>query len=236
MYWQVHDGWRALLHIYAKLPHRPHTYITLQHTLFTMAAAKDDEKQYYIPKKLLGELIRILITSTDPANILGFTSAAINSSRALMIRMLEVQVPNPDIINNTLNTLLTRTIAAWNTNQSITQEEAQELDKMLMSVFKSEPMMKYDLEMYRDILYCETLFENWKSANKTYISDKSAWAESNAIIADIHKHLYEIIFRHNLMQLPYGDSFNLDTHGTDTSQIQMVLRKMAEAAAGDENR
>jgi len=200
-----------------------------------MASAKDDEKQYYIPKKLLGELVRIMITSTDPANILGFTSAAINATRALMIRMLEAQIPNPDIITNALHELLTRTIIAWNNNQTISPEEAAELDKMLMTVFKSEPMMKYDLLMYRDIMYCETLFENWKSANKTYISDKSAWSESNATIADIHKHLYEIIFRHNLMQLPYGDSFNLDQHGTDTSQIQMVLKKMAEAA-GEDNR
>lgn len=200
-----------------------------------MVSAKDDEKQYYIPKKLLGELVRIMITSTDPANILGFTSAAINTTRALMIRMLEAQVPNPDIINTTLTELLTRTIGLWNANQSITIEEAQELDKMLLTVFKSESMMKYDLEMYRDILYCEDLFTNWKVANAQYITHAVAWSESNAIIAEIHKHLYEIIFRHNLMQLPYGDSFNLDQHGTDTSQIQMLLKKMA-AAEGDEQR
>lgn len=190
---------------------------------------KDDEKQYYIPKKLLGELIRILITSTDPANILGFTSATINATRALMIRMLEAQIPNPDIINTTLTTLLTRVVEAWDRNKTISPEEAQELDKMLLTVFKSEPMMKYDIELYRDIIYCEDLFNNWKVANNKYITNPAGWSESNAIVAEIHKHLFEIIFRHNLIQLPYGDSFNLDAQGTGTNQIQALLRKLDES-------
>jgi hypothetical protein len=38
------------------------------------------------------------------------------------------------------------------------------------------------------------------------------------------------------MQLPYGDSFNLDQHGTDTSQIQNVLAKLAAASGQDDAR
>lgn len=194
-------------------------------------AVDTDEKQYYIPKKLLGELVRILITSTDPANRLEFTSATISATRALMIKMLENEIPVPDLINTMLQQVLMRVMEAWNNNQTLTPEEAEEVEKMLLSVFKSEPMMKYDVQLYRDIIYCEDLFMNWQVANKQYITHTSAWSESNAILADIHKHLFEIIIRHNLMQLPYGDSFNLDQHGTDTSQIQSILAKLA---GGDE--
>jgi hypothetical protein len=198
--------------------------------------ADTDEKQYYIPKKLLGELVRILITSTDPANRLEFTSATISATRALMIKMLENAVPVPDTINTTLQQVFMRAIESWNSTQTITPEEAVEIENMLLSVFKSEPMMKYDIQLYRDIIYCEDLFTNWQIANKQYITHTAAWSESNAILAEIHKHLFEIIIRHNLMQLPYGDSFNLDQHGTDTSQIQSVLAKLAAASGQDDVR
>ena len=192
-----------------------------------------DEKKFYVPKKLLGELVKILVTSTDPANVLGFTSATINATRALMIRMLENQIPKPEIINTTLQSLLTRVLEDWNQHQTLTPEEATEIDKMLTTVFKSEPAMKYNLELYRDIIYCEDMFKNWLIANETYIKDKNAWSQSNAIIAEIHKLLFEIIIRHNLMVMPYGDSFNLDQHGTDTSQIQGLLAKLAAANGED---
>jgi hypothetical protein len=192
-----------------------------------------DEKKFYVPKKLLGELVRILVTSTDPANVLGFTAATINATRALMIRMLENQIPKPEIINTTLQALLLRVIEDWNQHQTLTKEEAIEIDKMLTTIFKSEAAMKYNLELYRDIIYCEDMFNNWQVANDTYIKDKHAWSKSNAVLADIHKLLFEIIVRHNLMVMPYGDSFNLDQHGTDTSQIQAVLAKLAAANGED---
>jgi hypothetical protein len=150
-----------------------------------------------------------------------------------MIKMLENQVPVPELINTTLQQVLVRVMEAWNNNQTLAPEEAQEIEKMLLTVFKSEPMMKYDIQLYRDIMYCEDLFRNWQVANRQYISHAAAWSESNAVLADIHKHLFEIIIRHNLMQLPYGDSFNLDQHGTDTSQIQNILAKLA-SAGGEE--
>jgi hypothetical protein len=193
-----------------------------------------DDKQFYVPKKLLGELVRILITSTDPANILVFTSATIGASRAIMIKMLENQIPNPDIINTALQALLLRTAEAWTTHHKITPEEAVEIEKILMDVFKSEPLMKYDLQLYRDILYCEDLYNLWFDANSQYIIDKSSWYQSNASIATINKTLYEIIIRHNLMSLPYGDGFNLDQHGTDTSQVQQLLASLARASGGDD--
>ena len=199
-------------------------------------ASESDEKNYYIPKKLLGELVRILITSTDPANRLEFTSATISATRALMIKMLENDIPVPEMINTTLQQVLMRVMEAWNNNQTLTPDEATEIEKMLMTVFKSESMMKYNVTLYRDIMYCEDLFTNWQVANRQYVTHSSAWSESNAILADIHRHLFEIIIRHNLMQLPYGDSFNLDQHGTDTSQIQNVLAKLAAAGSQDEGR
>jgi hypothetical protein len=199
-------------------------------------ASDSDEKNYYIPKKLLGELVRILITSTDPANRLEFTSATISATRALMIKMLENDIPVPEMINTTLQQVLMRVMEAWNNHQTLSPEEATEIEKMLMSVFKSESMMKYNVTLYRDIMYCEDLFTNWQVANRQYVTHSSAWSESNAILADIHRHLFEIIIRHNLMQLPYGDSFNLDQHGTDTSQIQSVLAKLAMAGGQEEGR
>jgi hypothetical protein len=199
-------------------------------------ASDVDEKQYYVPKKLLGELVRLDITSTDPANRLEFTSATISATRALMIKMLENEIPVPDTINTVLQQVLMRVMEAWNNNQTLTPEEATEIEKMLMVVFKSEPMMKYNIQLYRDIIYCEDLFANWQVANKQYIAHTAAWSESNSILADIHKHLFEIIIRHNLMQLPYGDSFNLDNQGTDTSQIQSILAKLAAGDGGHEAR
>ena len=186
-----------------------------------------DEKQYYVPKKLLGELVRILITSTDPANILGYTSATISATRALMIRMLENQIANPELINATLQALLFRLAESWRTVNKITETEAQDIERILMDVFKSESIMKYDLQLYRDILYCEDLGRLWHTANEQYIRDKSSWFQSNAILADINKILFEIIIRHNLMVLPYGDGFNLDQHGTDTGQVAQLLATLA---------
>lgn len=186
------------------------------------------------PRNSLANSYAFSSPGPDPANVLEYTAATISTARAIMIHMLEAQVPNPEVINTALQALLYRLAESWTADKKITPEEAIEIEKILMDVFKSEPMMKYDIQLYRDILYCEDMFTVWHTANQQYILDKSSWFQSNAMLANIHKTLFEIIVRHNLMSLPYGDGFNLDQHGTDTSQLQGMLAKLAMASGGDD--
>jgi len=188
----------------------------------------NDDKQYYIPKKLLGELISVLAKSTDPANILGFTSIAISTTRAIMIKMIENQMENPDVIGIALQTILVRMAGDWERNGQITPDEMQEIEKMLKETFKSESAIRYNLELWRDVLFCEDMYRNWKHANIIYVQRATSWAESNAILSEIHKQLFEIMIRHNLISMPMQDSFNLDERGTETGRIEQMLAKIVE--------
>ena len=83
--------------------------------------------------------------------------------------------------------------------------------------------MRYDLETYRDVSFCDDLHERWKRANETYLMNPMAWSYSNEQLADICKQLMEIITRHDLMEFPKGDPFNLDDHGTDAGTIAAMF-------------
>ncbi len=191
----------------------------------------DRVESYYVPKKLIGELTRVLITSTDPAHILEFTPSLISSCRALMMSMLEDNQPAPTLIAGALESILEQMILIWNERETFTVEELAEFNKMLTDVFKSEGNARWGLALYRDILLCDSMFDNWESANREYIKDHNSWNTSNAILVQIHKVLFEIMFRHKLIQMPYENSFNLDTHGTVTEAVQQMLDKVSKTTA-----
>ena len=187
----------------------------------------DTRENYYVPKKLIGELTRVLITSTDPAHILEFTPSLISSCRALMMSMLEDNTPAPTLIANALESSLERMIIIWDANAHFTEEELVELNTMLTSVFKSEGAARWSLALYRDVMLCDDLYDQWESANREYIESHTNWTRSNAILVQIHKVLFEMMFRHKLVQMPYENSFNLDAHGTTTEAVQKMLDSVA---------
>ena len=150
----------------------------------------DRVESYYVPKKLIGELTRVLITSTDPAHILEFTPSLISSCRALMMSMLEDNQPAPTLIAGALESILEQMILIWNERETFTVEELAEFNKMLTDVFKSEGNARWGLALYRDILLCDSMFDNWESANREYIKDHNSWNTSNAILVQIHKVLF----------------------------------------------
>ncbi len=77
----------------------------------------------------------------------------------------------------------------------------------------------------------DSQLSNMESANREYIKDHNSWNTSNAILVQIHKVLFEIMFRHKLIQMPYENSFNLDTHGTVTEAVQQMLDKVSKTTA-----
>jgi hypothetical protein len=61
-----------------------------------------------------------------------------------------------------------------------------------------------------------------------------AWSLSNEMLADINKQLMEIITRHDLMEFPKGESFNLDDHGTDVGVIAAMMAAQKQQRGEDD--
>lgn len=188
-----------------------------------MAERQKALKVSYASRFAIGSLFKAVTLSTDPAHTLGFTASLINASRSSLIHKLEQRVPDEAALPALLNTILKFIIAGWTNDETISQESKAILDKRVDALFKSESMMRYDLETYRDISFCDDLHERWKHANETYLMNPLAWSYSNEQLADICKQLMEIITRHDLMEFPKGDPFNLDDHGTDVGTIAAMF-------------
>jgi hypothetical protein len=108
--------------------------------------------------------------------------------------------------------------------------ELKTIDDRIDQVFgNSTSMARYGLAIYRDILYCDQLNERWKGANNTYIQSPSAWALSNAQLADINRQLMEIIVRHDLMVFPKGEVFNMDDIGSKFGSVMNRAGKSQES-------
>lgn len=180
-----------------------------------MAERQKTLKVSYASKNAIGSLFKAVTLSTDPAHTLEFTSSLINAARSALIYKLEQHVPHPRELSSVLNTLLKLISTKWVEGGIIDAESLAILEKRINTMFPSEALMRYDLETYRDIEFCDSLTERWKSANNIYQSDYRAWAKSNELIAEINMQLMEIITRHDLMEFPKGESFNLDDHGTE---------------------
>lgn len=188
-----------------------------------MSEAKKPIKISYASRSAIGSLFKAVTLSTDPAHTLGFTASLINSSRSSLIYKLEQHIPDSAALPQIFGAILKTTASNWKNGRIIDEEAMQILSKRIDTLFPSESLARYDLETYRDVLFCDDLGVRWKDANNTYLQDSRAWAFSNEQLADINRQLMEIIVRHDLMEFPKGESFNLDDHGTDVGVIAAML-------------
>jgi hypothetical protein len=180
-------------------------------------------KVSYASRSAIGSLFKAVTLSTDPAHTLGFTSSLVNSSRSSLIYKLEQHIPDEDALPSIFNAILKMTACGWKNGRIIDEEAMGILNQRIDTMFPSISLMRYDLETYRDILFCDDLSNRWKEANITYLQDARAWGFSNEQLADINRQLMEIITRHDLMEFPKGESFNLDEHGTDVGAIAAAM-------------
>ena len=187
--------------------------------------AKDKpEKPQYATRQAIGNLFRAVTMSTDPAFTLSFSSALLTTTRASLIAKLEERVPDHELIPHIFTGILKTLVRGFAENE----EEIRTIDQRISDVFKSESMAKYGLEIYRDGLISESLIKQWKIANQRYILSHDAWPISNEILTNIHTSLHEIIVRHDLMQFPKGEMFNLDDNDTTAAAIARVAKALAE--------
>jgi hypothetical protein len=177
----------------------------------------------YAARAAITALFKAVTLSTDPGHTLGFTASLINASRSALIYKLEQQIPDDIALPSLFNTILKFIATTWEKEGHISEESHRVLNDRLNHMFKSESMMKYDVETFRDILYTDNLHERWKDANEIYLKNPLAWSHSNELLADINKQLMEIITRHDLMDVPKADAFNIDDHGTDAGMIASML-------------
>lgn len=185
--------------------------------------AKQQEKSQYETKKAIGNLFRAVTMSTDPAYTLSFSSALLTTTRASLIAKLEDKVPDHEMIPHIFTGILKTLVRGFAENE----DEIKEIDKRITAVFKSEPMARYGLEIYRDCLIIESLLNQWKVANQRYILSHDAWPISNEILTNIHTSLHEIIVRHDLMQFPKGEMYNVDNDDLMASALAKVLTRAA---------
>ena len=186
---------------------------------------KKQLKANYSGRSAIGALFKAVTLSTDPAHTLGFCASLISASRASLVYKFEQSVSSETAIPALFNAILKAIAIKWTGAGMMEEESLNSLNDRINKMFPSEAMMRYDLETYRDIMFCDDLHRRWKSANEIYIQSPKAWAVSNGIIADINMQLMEVITRHDLMEFPKGESFNLDDHGTDISAIAGALAR-----------
>jgi hypothetical protein len=176
------------------------------------------EKNYWAIKSAVGSLFKAVTLSTDPAQTLSFASSLINTTRAFLIQKLEEKVPDSAAIPYALNTILKTMVVNWD-NGTVSPEGIKIMDERIDAIWKDTAMARYGLQIYRDILFCDSLHVRWKDANAIYVQSNSAWAISNSQLADINKQLMEIIVRHDLMTFPKGEVFNMDEIGSSMGRI-----------------
>jgi hypothetical protein len=182
-------------------------------------ALNKPEKNMWAIKAAVGSLFKAVTLSTDPGQVLSFSSSLINTSRAYLIQKLEDKVPESEAIPKAMTAILHATVSNWKGNK-LTSEGIQTIDERIDKIFGNSPSMaKYGLEIYRDVLFCDDLQKRWKTANTTYIQSPAAWAFSNAQLAEINMQLMEIIVRHDLMVFPKGEVFNMDDIGSHMGNI-----------------
>lgn len=185
------------------------------------------EKSTYVTRQATGSLFRAVTLSTDPAHTLSFTSSLISVTRAALIQKLENQIPDEDILPGIFNGIMKAIIRGVSNDPQVIQS----IDQRINESFKSESMARFGLEIYRDALISENLMEQWKGANKVYIQSPAAWAISNDMLANINLQLHEILIRHDLMQFPKGELFNLDQSDMTADSITKVMKILAEGGS-----
>jgi hypothetical protein len=190
---------------------------------------KKSEKNTYATKQATGSLFRAVSLSTDPGQLLMFSSSMINTTRAGLIQKLEDRVPDYDILPSIFTAILRTMVIELEDKGMLSKDGAMVLDEQFDKVFKSESMARYGLELYRDIRFCDAARIRWKVASDTYIQDHDAWAISNNILSEIHSQMFEIIVRHDLMQFPRGELFSIDEQGINISKIAKAMQEAGGA-------
>jgi hypothetical protein len=185
-------------------------------------------KHSFATRSSIGALFKAVTLSTDPGHTLGFTSSLINQTRAALVYKLEQQQPDVAEMPKLFNTILTMLAKNWQDTGCIDAESRSILDKRIDIMFKSDWKIHEDLQTYRDVTFCDDLHERWIYANEIYLKNPMAWSHSNELLANINKQLMEIITRHDLMEFPRGESFNLDDHGTGIGGIAAMLATRKE--------
>ena len=180
-------------------------------------------KVSYASRAAIGSLFKAVTLSADPAHTLGFTASLINASRSALVYKLEQRVPDSAALPQIFNAILKCIATKWSTTGLIDADSLAVLNARIDKMFTSESYARYDLETYRDIVFCDDLAMRWKDANDIYLQAPTAWSLSNDRLADINRQLMEIITRHDLMEFPKGESFNVDEHGTDIGMIAAVM-------------
>lgn len=188
---------------------------------------KQPEKNYSAIKTAIGSLYRATNLSTDPAQTLQFNAGLINGTRSFLVQKLEARVPDSAQIPATLNAILKTIVNEWD-DDYITEQGIEDMDARIDAIFKSPPMARYGLDIYRDSLYCDQLLDRWQVANHTYIQTHNSWILSNSILAPMNKQLTEIIVRHDLMSFPMADPFNMDHQGGNMGAIMKRAQEIQE--------
>lgn len=201
-----------------------------------MAEKPKPVKHSYATRSSIGALFKAVTLSTDPGHTLGFTASLINLTRAALAYKIEQQQPDVEAVPDLFNTMLKMLASHWEDTGQIDSESRKILNKRIDTMFKNENKMRVDVEAYRDSLFCDDLHERWIGANEIYLKNPMAWSHSNELLANINKQLMEIITRHDLMEFPKGESFNLDEHGTAVGTIADMLAARRAVVMGDEPR
>lgn len=199
-----------------------------------MAEKQKPLKVSYASRAAIGSLFKAVTLSTDPAHTLGFTASLINASRSSLIYKLEQHIPDKTALPILFNTIVKCIATQWRGTGMLDEESLDIISKRIDELFKSESIMRFDLDTFRDVLYCDDLHNRWKRANETYLTNPMAWSLSNEMLADINKQLMEIITRHDLMEFPKGESFNLDDHGTDVGVIAAMMAAQKQQRGEDD--
>ena len=199
-----------------------------------MAEKPKPIKHSYATRSSIGALFKAVTLSTDPGHTLSFTASLINLTRAALGYKIEQQQPDLEAIPELFNTILKMLANNWESSGQIDAESRKILNKRIDLLFKNENKMRCDVEAYRDSAFCDDLGDRWIVANETYLQNPMAWSHSNELLAHINKQLMEIIVRHDLMEFPKGESFNLDDHGTAVGTIADMLAARRATVLGEE--
>jgi hypothetical protein len=181
------------------------------------------ERTNYTSKLAIGKLYIAVTGATDPGHYLGFFSSFISAVRGALIRKYESGIEHYEGIPTLLNTILKHIVYQW-TQEGLPKEYQAEIDKRISEIFPTNAMLKYGLELYRDILFTDDLRKRWIQANKIYIAAPASWAVSNSLLAPALDQILEIVERHDLMMIPKEASFNIDEGGSiDYAAIQKAI-------------
>lgn len=160
-------------------------------------------------KELIGKLQVACSISIDPANKLSLMSSLITKVNAVMESRCKFYAPPSldDILGELLLAML------WSQDGKIPKDAMDKADANLDALFKEPTTTRCytAMECLRDMYLISQCSENWKKANEIYMTDKNAWAISNAQLHDISMVIDSIIRRNDLSSLPKNASFSTES-------------------------